>query len=1045
MTLYLLNQWKNRVGGPQDATPFMLALANEKTANSEKEMIVNAFDDWSVLTPTWFEVADYLRVIECLADDETFGQRKRAALLSSKVAYCLGDYTGALHLALNAGELFSLTPRPPSGELGAQDDLYVDKIVEQALDTYKVARRDQVAVDPRLEALINRIFERTLEKRELRIVIGLALDTRRIDMLERAVKVADDQAALLSETVAKVFESQLDRRFRGQALDAIFRLFAEMAEPDFVSMCQCLIKLEKPDDVAVILRRLHNNQDGDLLAFQIAFDLYENASQQFIHEIEKALIPASKTTTSTSPGTASSAGTSSSTADSTTGTATTTSTTSGKTEQADTSSSTENSTEDMEAKDEDQTDSDSFSERLRRILRGEETIKHHMQFLIKNNHTDMLILKQIKDSVRAAATHNATVIANGLMHVGTTCDDFLRDNLDWISKATNWNKFNAVATLGLIHRGHESNALKLLDPYLPKGDQDQYGYKEGGSLYAYGLIHANHGSTNAVTYLRDQLTKANTAAVRHGACLGLGLAALGTHDEGVYGQLRDSLYQDDAVTGEAAGTAMGLVMTASMNAQAFNDMKTYVTETQHDKIQRGLRTGIALLAYGRMEEAEPWAKELLENKSNAILRQTGVCMLALAYAGSGKADVVRRLLSKVAADPNHDVKRFAVMAVGFVLSNDPEQCLNYTGMLVEHFNGHVRYGAAIALGIACAGSGFKDAIAVLEPLLSAKENFVRQGAVIALSFILIQQTEAGCPKVAEFRKTVTKMIVEKGEDSITKFGAILAQGILDAGGRNVTIALQNRTGHSDMPAVVGTFVFLQHWYWHSFAHFASLAFRPTCLIGLNKNLQMPKTEFRCNAKPSLFAYPPPLEEKKKEESEKIETAILSITNKKKQQQGKRGHDKEKEKPKETIKDFIIPPSYPNVQAPAAGVKPKEDEKMEVDEEATDKKSSVKKDETKDSKSTEDKKEPEPNFFNISNPTRVVRAQLKTLALTENNRYKPLKNLSHGGIILLRDTRDKEPEDIVELSAAGGANGDSSSSLHPEIQAHAPFEFSLSSY
>lgn len=42
---------------------------------------------------------------------------------------------------------------------------------------------------------------------------------------------------------------------------------------------------------------------------------------------------------------------------------------------------------------------------------------------------------------------------------------------------------------------------------------------------------------------------------------------------------------------------------------------------------------------------------------------------------------------------------------------------------------------------------------------------------------------------------------------------------------------------------------------------------------------MPKMEFRCNAKPSLFAYPPPLEEKKKDEGEKVETAILSITNK----------------------------------------------------------------------------------------------------------------------------------------------------------------------
>lgn len=36
--------------------------------------------------------------------------------------------------------------------------------------------------------------------------------------------------------------------------------------------------------------------------------------------------------------------------------------------------------------------------------------------------------------------------------MGTTSDAFLRDNLTWISTATNWNKFNAVASLGLIHR-----------------------------------------------------------------------------------------------------------------------------------------------------------------------------------------------------------------------------------------------------------------------------------------------------------------------------------------------------------------------------------------------------------------------------------------------------------------------------------------------------------------------------------------------------------------------------------------------------------------
>jgi 26S proteasome regulatory subunit N2 len=69
-----------------------------------------------------------------------------------------------------------------------------------------------------------------------------------------------------------------------------------------------------------------------------------------------------------------------------------------------------------------------------------------------------------------------------------------------------------------------------------------------------------------------------------------------------------------------------------------------------------------------MEEAEPWIEELLENnKSNATLRQTGVYMLAMAYAGTCKADVIQRLLAKVASDPNNDVKRFAVIGIGFVL------------------------------------------------------------------------------------------------------------------------------------------------------------------------------------------------------------------------------------------------------------------------------------------------------------------------------------------------------------------------------------------
>ncbi len=44
---------------------------------------------------------------------------------------------------------------------------------------------------------------------------------------------------------------------------------------------------------------------------------------------------------------------------------------------------------------------------------------------------------------------------------------------------------------------------------------------------------------------------------------------------------------------------------------------------------------------------------------------------------------------------------------------------------------------------------------------------------------------------------------------MAKFGAILSQGIIDAGGRNMTVTLISRTGHTNLLAVVGMLVFTQ--------------------------------------------------------------------------------------------------------------------------------------------------------------------------------------------------------------------------------------------
>ena len=191
---------------------------------------------------------------------------------------------------------------------------------------------------------------------------------------------------------------------------------------------------------------------------------------------------------------------------------------------------------------------------------------------------------------------------------------------------------------------------------------------------------------------------------RHGGCLGLGLAALGTARADIYEQLKFNLYQDDAVTGEAAGIAMGLVMLGTKSAQAIEDMVGYAQETQHEKILRGLAIGIALTMYGRLEEADALIESLIGDK-DAILRWSGMYTLAMAYCGTGNNKAIRKLLHVAVSDVNDDVRRVAVTSLGFLLFRTPEQCPSVVSLLSESYNPHVRYGAAMALGIACAGTG----------------------------------------------------------------------------------------------------------------------------------------------------------------------------------------------------------------------------------------------------------------------------------------------------------------------------------------------------
>ena len=937
-----------------------------------KRYALQKLDD--IVDEFWTEISDVVDKIEVLYEDENFADRKLAALITSKVFYHLGVYEDAMNFALGAGDKFDVSVKSE----------YVDTILSQCLDAYVKlrlrmvdGREENVLIDNRLESIVNRMFKQCFDEQKFKLAVGMALETRRVDFFEDAIKQSDDIHSMLVYCM-KIVLSLIDNRdFRNNVLGILVRIFLEQEKLDHVLICQCYVFLDDFLSVSGILEGLmRGGEDEVLIAYQIAFDLYENASQSFLTRVIRALTPNLPNPNMKTP------------AKPLVEAATGENEPSPMELEGASDPTPEIAPSPVTPREELPVELNSRLSHFYSILDGSATISLHQEFLIRNNHTDVQILKNIKDFVRHSITHNATIATNGFMCYGTTQDVFLRNNLEWLGKAQNWAKFTATGSLGLIHWGHEKEALKVMSTYLPKDSSGGGGsaYAEGGSLYALGLIHANHGH-DIIDYLQKQLTEAGSEVIQHGGCLGLGLAAMGTASEDIFQLLLQHLHKSDAVIGEAAGVAMGLVMMGTANENALKEMIEYAQETPHEKILRGLALGISLVMYGTLDDADVLIETLCTDK-DPLLRRSGIYTIAMAYAGTGNNKAIRKLLHVAVSDVDDDVRRAAVMCLGFLLFQTPEQCPNAVSLLSESYNPHVRCGAALALGIACAGTGNKDALALLDTLTDDQSNFVRQNAHIASAMILMQQTEASNSKLAKFRDNYVKVVSDKHEDNVTKFGAIMAQGILDAGGRNVTISLKSRSGHTNPRAVVGLLVFTHFWFWFPLAHFISLAFIPTSLIAINQDLNLPKMQIKSNANPSLFAYPPPVKKEQEKVKSKVTTAILSISAKgkrgKKGEQGK-GEEKEAES-KETVEGKDEGDTRDEVKS-----KPETDAgEMEVDT-----------------------PKPEATSEILSNPARILPKQLQHISIEEGCRYEPTKSVNEGGIILLRNLDPGSEEELVE--------------------------------
>jgi len=367
-----------------------------------------------------------------------------------------------------------------------------------------------------------------------------------------------------------------------------------------------------------------------------------------------------------------------------------------------------------------------------------------------------------------------------------------------------------------------------------------------------------------------------------------------------------------------------------------------------------------------------------------------------------------------------------------VLYKTPERVPQLVKLLTESFNPHVRYASCMAVGIAMAGTGDGASVALLEPMLSDMSDFVRQGALLGTALIYMQQGDSCNGKKSKaFREKLASIVGDKHQATLTKMGATLATGLIDAGGRNCSFDLGSKNGFTKMTSAVGAALWLQHWYWFPMMHMLSLAITPTFTIALNKDFKYPKSfEIICNSKPSAFAYPKRLEEKKEEAKKRVETVTLSTTAKNKARLARK---KAKEEGGEDSEDSVMEDGSSKADESKADDatttaaskvegEEKDGEAMDVDGEGQE----------EAQKKTKKKKEAEPSSFTLSNPCRITKAQADVCTFDSNQRYQPIRHQEKPcGVILVTDSTPGEEEDLGTVKPP---------SIESEDEAEAPEPF-----
>ena len=164
----------------------ILSLLEDK----DKSLNVYALERLNNMVSTyWPEISEKIDLIETFYEDKSFEKRELAALIAAKVYFQLGALEESLNFALSSGSYFNVT----------ESSEFVETIAMQCFDTYIEYRQkaelnekvEKQSSFDQMEKLVEQMLRNCLSDGKLREASGIAIEARRYDILEEAIRGND--------------------------------------------------------------------------------------------------------------------------------------------------------------------------------------------------------------------------------------------------------------------------------------------------------------------------------------------------------------------------------------------------------------------------------------------------------------------------------------------------------------------------------------------------------------------------------------------------------------------------------------------------------------------------------------------------------------------------------------------------------------------------------------------------------------------------------------------------------------------------------------